>query len=41
MSEPQNSKPKRCGKYTFRLTGKSTTYFKGTIIVDFKPYQKT
>lgn len=41
MSEDQDQKLKRCGKFTLKLTGKSKTYFKGTLIVDFKPLQKT
>lgn len=41
MCEDQNEKQKRCGKFTFKLAGKSKTYYKGTLIVDFKPIQKT
>lgn len=41
MCEEQNQKLKRCGKFTFKLTGKSKTYYKSTVIVDFKHNQKT
>ena len=41
MCEDQNEKQQRCGKFTFKLTGKSKTYYKGSLIVDFKPIQKT
>lgn len=41
MCEDQNEKQTRCGKFTFKLTGKSKTYYKGTLVVDFKPIQKT
>lgn len=30
-------KTKRCGKYSFKLIGKTKTHFKGTVTVDFKP----